>query len=59
MRNIAIFNRYYNALTCIRILPKFNPRPKQRDEWAPYNTDFLHKYVNWPVIPPEYMHFKN
>ena len=59
LRNVATFNRYYDAPTCIRILPEFDPRPERRDEWAPYHTDLLQKYINWPIISPEHLHFKN
>lgn len=59
MRNVEVYNRYYEAPTCIKILPEFDPRPKHKDEWAPYHIELLHKYVNWPLIPPEHLHFKN
>ena len=59
LRNVETFNRYYDAPTHIRILPEFDPRPTRRDEWAQYHTDLLHKYVNWPIISPEHLHFKN
>ena len=52
MRDIVVFNRYYDTPTCIRILPEYDPRPERRDEWATYNTNLLKKYVNWPIIPP-------
>ena len=59
MRDIVVFNRYYNTPTCIRILPEYDPRPERRDDWAAYHTNLLHKYVNWPIISPEHLHFKN
>ena len=59
MRDIIVFNRYYDTPTCIRILPEYDPRPERRDEWAPYHTNLLQKYVNWPIISPEHLNFKN
>jgi hypothetical protein len=59
MKNVAVFNRYYEAPRNIRILPEFDPRPERRDPWAPYHEDMIRRRINWPIIAPEHLHFKN